>query len=97
MFQRQNVTGTLGFQPFHTDTGSILGLYALDKAAYGGESKIVSSWKIYNQLRRIRPDLVRVLADCDWVFDTYVILFSKEIKTNSIEALVKIYLTRLDH
>jgi len=46
-------------------------LYTLGKAAHGGESKLVASGKIYNELAKARPDLVRVLAENSWVFDRY--------------------------
>lgn len=59
-------------QPFHTDTGSILGLYTLGKASQGGESKLASSGKIYNEMVKTRPDLVKILTEVSWIFDKYV-------------------------
>jgi len=46
-----------------------LSLYALDVAAYGGESFLASSAKIYNEIARTRPDIIHVLAKDDWPFD----------------------------
>ncbi|KAF4628700.1 hypothetical protein G7Y89_g9450 [Cudoniella acicularis] len=57
-------------QVFHTDAGDIVSLFSLNTAAKGGESKLASSWRVYNELARTRPDLIRTLAE-DWVFDGY--------------------------
>lgn len=59
-------------QPFHTDICDVLALYALNVAAYGGESFLASTAKIYNELARSRPDIIEVLAKDDWVFDECV-------------------------
>ncbi|KAK0714703.1 hypothetical protein B0H67DRAFT_489444 [Lasiosphaeris hirsuta] len=58
-------------QPFHTDLCDILSLYALGVAAYGGESFLASSAKIYNEIARTRPDVLHVLASDDWPFDEF--------------------------
>lgn len=58
-------------QPFHTDLCDVLGLYALNVAAYGGESYLASSATIYNALARSRPDIIEVLAKDDWIFDEF--------------------------
>ncbi|KAK4449882.1 hypothetical protein QBC34DRAFT_462546 [Podospora aff. communis PSN243] len=58
-------------QPFHTDLCDILSLYALDVAAYGGESFLASSAKIYNEIARTRADIIHVLAKDDWPFDEF--------------------------
>ncbi|KAK0645709.1 hypothetical protein B0T16DRAFT_145692 [Cercophora newfieldiana] len=58
-------------QPFHTDLCDVLSLYALDVAAYGGESFLASSAKIYNEIARTRPDIIHVLAKDDWPFDEF--------------------------
>ncbi|KAF8890084.1 hypothetical protein BD779DRAFT_1610872 [Infundibulicybe gibba] len=50
-------------QVFHTDTGDIVSLFALQTAAEGGTSRISSSWRVYNELAATRPDLVRTLAE----------------------------------
>jgi hypothetical protein len=63
-------------KPFHTDLCDILSLYALNTAAYGGESFLASSAKIYNELASTRPDIIEVLAKEDWVFDECVPLSS---------------------
>lgn len=47
----------------------MLALYALNVAAYGGESFLASSAKIYNELAKTRPDIIEVLAKDDWIFD----------------------------
>ena len=56
-------------QPFHADLCDVLALYALNVAAYGGESYLASTAKIYNELAKTRPDIIEVLAKDDWVFD----------------------------
>jgi hypothetical protein len=55
-------------QVFHTDVGDIVSLFALNTAAKGGQSKLASSWRVYNELSRTRPDLIKTLAE-NWVFD----------------------------
>ncbi|KAK3954269.1 hypothetical protein QBC32DRAFT_232702 [Pseudoneurospora amorphoporcata] len=58
-------------QPFHTDLCDVLSLYALGVAAYGGESLLASSAMIYNEIARLRPDVIHVLARDDWPFDEF--------------------------
>jgi hypothetical protein len=55
-------------QVFHTDAGDIVSLFCLSPAAKGGESKLASSWRVYNELARTRPDIIKTLSE-DWVFD----------------------------
>lgn len=52
-------------QVFHTDSGDIVSLFALETAGEGGASKLASTWRVYNELASTRPDLVRTLAE-DW-------------------------------
>jgi hypothetical protein len=54
-------------QVFHTDAGDIISLFAIGVAEEGGESKIASSWTVYNEIAKDRPDLIDTLAN-DWVF-----------------------------
>jgi hypothetical protein len=49
-------------QVFHTDTGDIVSLYALNVAASGGASKLASTWRVYNELAETRPDLIHTLT-----------------------------------
>jgi len=48
-------------QDFHCDGSDLVGLLCLKPARTGGESKIVSSMAVYNQMLARRPDLVAVL------------------------------------
>ena len=48
-------------QTFHTDSCDIVGLRCLQTAKAGGESALVSSSTIWNQLRAQRPELARAL------------------------------------
>ncbi len=50
-------------QDFHTDGADIIGLLCLHRAASGGESKLVSSWALYNELLDRRPDLLDALYE----------------------------------
>ncbi|KAH7072658.1 hypothetical protein BKA63DRAFT_48091 [Paraphoma chrysanthemicola] len=50
-------------QVFHTDSGDIIALLCLEEAAQGGQSKVSSSWRVYNELASTRPDLIRTLAE----------------------------------
>lgn len=57
-------------QVFHTDVGDIIALLCLQEAAEGGESKLSSSWRVYNELAATRPDLIRTLAE-KWPAETF--------------------------
>ncbi len=48
-------------QTFHTDSCDIVGLLCLQTARSGGDSAVVSSSTLWNQLRQRRPDLARLL------------------------------------
>ena len=48
--------------PYHCDCGDLVGLYCLHPAKRGGESAIVSSVTVYNELLERRPDLVEALT-----------------------------------
>jgi len=48
-------------QDFHTDGSDIVGLLCLHKARSGGESRIASSYAVYNEILTRRPDLAEVL------------------------------------
>jgi hypothetical protein len=50
-------------QNYHTDSCDVVGLLCLHPARSGGLSSLVSSVTIFNELRRRRPDLARVLFD----------------------------------
>ncbi len=48
-------------QDFHTDGADIVGLLCLAAARSGGESRIASSYAVYNEILRRRPDLSELL------------------------------------
>jgi hypothetical protein len=48
-------------QDFHCDGSDLVGLLCLKRAKSGGESRIVSSMAVYNEMLARRPDLVQVL------------------------------------
>jgi hypothetical protein len=50
-------------QTFHTDSCDIVGLLCLKAAKRGGHSALVSSTTMYNEMRRRRPDLARLLLE----------------------------------
>jgi hypothetical protein len=50
-------------QNFHTDSCDIVGLVCLKTAVRGGISAIVSSMTIYNEIRKLAPDLLRLLFE----------------------------------
>lgn len=58
-------------QVFHTDVGDVIALHCLEAAAEGGQSKLSSSWTVYNELAKTRPDLIRTLAE-PWASEKYV-------------------------
>jgi len=50
-------------QTHHTDSCDVVGLMCLRTAKSGGVSSLVSSTTIFNEIRRRRPDLLRVLLE----------------------------------
>jgi len=50
-------------QTHHTDSSDVVGLLCLRAAKSGGLSNLVSSTTIFNEMRRRRPDLLRVLLE----------------------------------
>jgi len=50
-------------QTFHTDSCDVVGLLCLRTAKSGGLSSLVSSTTIFNEMRRRRQDLLRVLLE----------------------------------
>ena len=50
-------------QDFHTDGADIIGLLCLNTSRRGGESRIVSSVTVHNEILRQRPDLAALLFD----------------------------------
>lgn len=50
-------------QTHHTDSCDVVGLLCLRTAKSGGLSSLVSSTTIFNEMRRRRPDLLRVLME----------------------------------
>jgi hypothetical protein len=50
-------------QTHHTDSCDVVGLLCLQAARSGGLSSLVSSTTIFNEMRRRRPDLLKVLME----------------------------------
>jgi hypothetical protein len=50
-------------QTFHTDSTDVVGLLCLQNAKRGGDSLLVSSNTIFNEMRRMRPDLLKLLLE----------------------------------
>jgi hypothetical protein len=50
-------------QTFHTDSCDVVGLLCLRPARSGGDSLLVSSSTLYNEMRKRRPDLAAVLFE----------------------------------
>lgn len=48
---------------YHCDAADVVGLLCLNKAKQGGESRIVSSVAVFNELLRRRPDLIARLFE----------------------------------
>ncbi|KAH8587384.1 TfdA family taurine catabolism dioxygenase TauD [Bisporella sp. PMI_857] len=57
-------------QVFHTDSGDIVSLFALETSAQGGASKIASTWRVYNEIARTRPDLIHTLTQ-PWPYEVF--------------------------
>jgi len=60
MVRRYRTTGNIDF---HCDAADAVGLLCLHTAKSGGQSRIVSSVAIYNEIQAQRPDLIRRLFD----------------------------------
>ena len=60
---RVRIYQTAERQTFHTDSCDIVGLLCLQVAREGGESALVSSNTLWNEMRRRRPDLARVMLE----------------------------------
>src|SRR5581483_12375606 len=50
-------------QTHHTDSCDVVGLLCLSPAKSGGLSSLVSSVTIFNEMRRLRPDLAKILFE----------------------------------
>jgi hypothetical protein len=50
-------------QTYHTDSSDVVALMCLQPAKAGGRSSLVSSVALYNEMRRLRPDLARTLFE----------------------------------
>src|SRR5262245_3274366 len=50
-------------QTYHTDSCDIVGLLCLKTARSGGLSALVSSTTIFNEMRRLQPDLLKLLFE----------------------------------
>lgn len=48
---------------FHTDRCDVIGFLCLRMAKSGGENEIVSSISVYNEIARLRPDLLKILME----------------------------------
>jgi len=59
-------------QPFHADSScDIIGILTRECAEKGGRSALASSWAVYNELAKTRPDIIHVLAKDDWPLDNF--------------------------
>ncbi|MGZ8804982.1 MAG: TauD/TfdA family dioxygenase [Microbacterium sp.] len=61
---------TRAAQPYHTDGADVVGLLCLQTSRHGGDSSIVSSVAVCNEVARRRPDLVDLLFQ-PFFFDLY--------------------------
>lgn len=66
---RDRIYTTSAAQPFHTDSADIVGLLCLQQAASGGESTVVSSTTVWNQMCRFQPRSAAALRDNLVVWD----------------------------
>ncbi|KAF1839634.1 taurine catabolism dioxygenase TauD [Decorospora gaudefroyi] len=56
-------------QWFHGDDADLVGLLCVEKAAEGGESDLVSSHLVWNELQTYHPDVAELLTQPVWYFD----------------------------
>ncbi|KAK3343385.1 hypothetical protein B0T25DRAFT_463630 [Lasiosphaeria hispida] len=58
--------------PFHTDlVCDVVSTLTKGCGGSGGSAIVASAWTVYNELAATRPDLIHVLAEPDWPFDTF--------------------------
>jgi hypothetical protein len=62
----RTIARSTGALRFHTDKTDMLCLLCATNAIEGGVSKVVSSVTLHNEIRRRRPDLLRVLYEPYW-------------------------------
>jgi hypothetical protein len=60
---RVRIYQTAERQTFHTDSCDVVGLLCLQTARAGGDSALVSSHTLWNEMRRRRPDLANLLLE----------------------------------
>jgi len=60
---KKRIYQTAERQTFHTDSSDIVGLLCIREAMEGGESLLVSTTTIYNEMLGKRPDLVTLMFD----------------------------------
>ncbi|KAM0242200.1 hypothetical protein ACHAP5_007287 [Fusarium lateritium] len=70
-------------QVFHTDTGDIVSLFCLQTALEGGASRIASTWRVYNELARTRPDLIHTLSQ-NWDVENFANSSNKRYTTRPL-------------
>ncbi|EDU49291.1 taurine catabolism dioxygenase TauD [Pyrenophora tritici-repentis] len=56
-------------QFFHADDADLVGLLCVAKALEGGESDLVSSHEVWNDLQKYNPDVAELLTQPIWYFD----------------------------
>ncbi len=61
--QSKRIYQTAERQTFHTDSADVVGLLCRREAREGGDSLLVSTVTIYNEMLRRRPDLARLLFE----------------------------------
>ncbi|KAG9238649.1 hypothetical protein BJ875DRAFT_24228 [Amylocarpus encephaloides] len=66
---RVRIYRTTARQFFHADDSDIVGLLCIARAQEGGESDIVSSHHVWNNLQKERPDVAETLAKPIWHID----------------------------
>ncbi|KAF4471165.1 family oxidoreductase [Fusarium albosuccineum] len=90
-------------QVFHTDTGDIVSLFCLETALEGGASRLASTWRVYNELAKTRPDLIHTLsqnwdveifANSDKKFATRPLLYHQKATESTPERVALQYARR---
>ena len=63
--KRMDNTNSRLAQPFHTDNGDIISLFALSRSKSGGSFYLADSTAVYNELAASQPELAQTLCR-DW-------------------------------
>ena len=75
-------------QPFHTDNGDVVSLYALSTSHTGGSFYLANASKVYQEVVDLDPRLAKCLRD-DWVMVRYEYVGSGALRKSHALAITR--------